>query len=74
MSWRIDDIDLEVLPVDSRLLGGDGDLALALLVTTVHDQLLAHLGLVVTEGIGLFQQPINKRRLTVVLALNHLNC
>jgi hypothetical protein len=42
-----------------------------LLITAVHNELLTHFSLVVTEGIALLQEPINKRRLSVVDVRNN---
>jgi hypothetical protein len=36
------------------------------LIARVHDKALAHLGLVITECVGLFEKAINKSRLAVV--------
>ena len=66
MPWGVDDVDLVITMIDRCLLGSDGDAALVLLIAGVHNQLLAHLGLVVTERLGLLQQPIDQRRLTMV--------
>jgi hypothetical protein len=57
----------------SRHLSGDGDTALFFLVTTVHDQILAHLSLVVAEGLGLLEQAIDKRSLAMVNVGNNSN-
>jgi hypothetical protein len=62
----VDDIDAVVAMLHGRDFGSDGDAALTLLITGVHDEFLAHLGLVVTEGVALFEEAINQRRLTVV--------
>ena len=63
---RVDDIDPVVAVLHGRNLGGDGDAAFAFLVAAVHDQILAHLGLVVTEGLRLLQQPVDQRRFAMV--------
>lgn len=74
VSWRIDDVDLVLAIVigivctivNARLLGRNGDAALVLLVARVHDELLAHLGLIVTKGIALFEQSVHHSRLAMV--------
>ena len=66
MARRVDDVDAVIAVLDGGDLGGDGNAALALLVAAVHDQVLAHFGLVVAEGLGLLEQAVDQRRLAVV--------
>ena len=64
MTRRIDNIDLDTLIVNGRILGKNGDAALALESARVHDALLDDL--VFAEGARLFEHLIDQRRLTVV--------
>ena len=64
MTGRIDNIDLDALIVNGRILGKNGDAALALEGARVHDALLDDL--VFAEGARLFEHLIDQRRLAVV--------
>ena len=64
VAGRVDDVDAHVLPHHRGRLGEDGDAALALEVVGVHHPLGD--ALVLAEGAGLLQQPIDQRRLAVV--------
>jgi hypothetical protein len=66
MAGRVDDVDPVIVVLDGRNLGGDGNSPLLLLVAAVHDQVLAHFGLVVAEGLRLLEQAVDQRRLAVV--------
>ncbi len=66
MARRVDDVHPVVAVLDGRDFGGDGDAPLFFLVAAVHDQLLAHLRLVVAEGLRLLHQAVDQRRLAVV--------
>ena len=48
-------IGLWLLVVNTRLLSGDGNTTLVLLVATIHNERLSHLGLVLAEGITLLK-------------------
>ena len=61
---RIDDIDLHAAIGDRRVLGDDGDAALALEVAPIHDA-LAHV-LVGAKDVALLKHPVHERRLAVV--------
>ena len=61
---RIDNVDLAAFKVDGRILGKDGDAALALQVVRIHHA-LGHL-LVGAEGAGLAQHGVNEGGLAVV--------
>ena len=60
----IDDIDAGVVPEQRGRLGQDGDAALALEIVGIHRPLGD--ALVVAEGAGLLQQPVDQRGLAVV--------
>ena len=60
----IDDIDLDALVVAGAVLGQNGDAALTLDVTAVHDT-LSH-SLIVAESAALAQQGVHQRGLAVV--------
>ena len=69
VAGRVDDVDLDLLldriaDGDGRVLGQDGDAALALQVVGVHDA-LGHL-LVVAEDVRLSEQAVDQRGLAVV--------
>ena len=64
VSWRIDDVDQEVVVMDGGVLGEDGDATLALQVGVVHDP-VGDL-LIGAERSALPQQAIDQRRLAVV--------
>jgi hypothetical protein len=64
MSGGIDDVDPIVPPAERRILGEDGDPALALQFVRVHDALDAPRALV--QGPGLLQQAVDERGLAVV--------
>ena len=64
MSRGIDDIDPIVPPAERRILGEDGDPALALQLVRVHDALDASCAL--AERPGLLQQAVDERGLAVV--------
>ena len=66
MARSVDNINLMIVVIDRGLLGGDSNTALVFLVTRVHNESLAHFGLIITEGIRLFQKCIHQRRFTVV--------
>ena len=61
---RVHDVDLHVLVVDGGVLGQNGDAALTLDVTAVHDT-LSH-SLIVAESAALAQQGVHQRGLAVV--------
>ena len=61
---RVDDVDAGVLPDERGHLGEDGDAALALEIVRIHGA-LGDL-LVVAEGAGLGQQPVDHGRLAMV--------
>jgi hypothetical protein len=60
----VDDVDAVVAVVDRRVLGEDGDAALALLVVGVHDAL--GVGAAAVEGAGLLQQAVDQGGLAMV--------
>ena len=64
MARRIDDVDEQVVIVDGRVLGQDGDAALALEVGIVH-RALGH-PLVGAERAALMQQRVDEGGLTVI--------
>ena len=64
VAGRVDDVDAGVLPEDRGRLGEDGDAALALEVVGIHGA-LGH-ALVLAEGAGLLQQPVDQRGLAMV--------
>ncbi len=55
VSWRINDIYAVIAMLHSCNFGSNGNAALTLLVATIHDQILAHFGLVVAKSLGLLQ-------------------
>jgi hypothetical protein len=61
---RVDDVQLHVTEMDSRVLGQDGDALFALQVHRVHDPLVDVL--VFTEDAGLPQHGVDERGLPVV--------
>ena len=66
MAWSINNVDFVTIVKDCSLFCGNRDATLVFLVHGVHDQSLGHFGLVVAEGVRLFQKSINKSRLAVV--------
>ena len=64
VAGRVDDVDLAAVEVDGRVLGQDGDAALALQLVRVHHA-VGHL-LVGAEGAGLAQHGVNQRGLAMV--------
>ncbi len=64
MARRIDDVDLAAFEDDGRVLGENGDAALALQFVRIHHA-FGHL-LVGAEGAGLAQHGVNQRGLAVV--------
>jgi len=60
----VDDVDLDAAPAKARILGQDGDAALAFEVARVHDP-LGDL-LVVAESAALPQHEVHERGLAVV--------
>ena len=71
MPRRIDYVDTVIAMLYRGHFGSDGNTTLFFLVTTVHDKLLAHFCLVVTEGFALFQETINQRSLAMINVRNH---
>ena len=61
---RVDDVDAGVLPCDRGRLGQDGDAALLFEIVGIHGALGD--ALVVAEGAGLLQQPVDQRGLAMV--------
>ena len=61
---RVHDVDLDVVVEDGRVLGEDGDAALALQLVGVHHAL--DVGLVGAKGAALVQHGIHQRGLAVV--------
>jgi len=61
---RVDDVDVDAVPVDRRALGKDGDPALLLEVVRVHRPLLD--ALVVAEGARLAKELVDKRGLAMI--------
>ena len=55
----IDEVYAVVAVLHSRDLGSDGNATLALLVATVHYEVLAHFCLVVAKGVALLEQTID---------------
>ena len=64
MARSIDDVDLDALVGAGAVLGQNGDAALTLDVTAVHDT-LCH-SLIVAESAALAQQGVHQRGLAVV--------
>ena len=64
VAGRVDDVDLAAVEVDGRVLGEDGDAALALELVRVHHA-LGHL-LVGAKGAGLAQHGVDERGLAMV--------
>ena len=64
MARRVDDVDARVLPDERGHLGEDGDAALALEVVRIHGA-LGDL-LVVAEGAGLGEQPVDQGGLAMI--------
>ena len=64
MAGGINNVDPCAFPFDRRVLGKNGDAALALDVVAVHRPFLG--GLIVAVNTGLFEQFVNKGRLAVV--------
>ena len=60
----VHDVDLDVFVGDRRVLGNDGDAALALQIHLVHDALGD--GLVGAEDAALLEHPVHQGRLAVV--------
>ncbi|CAB4908849.1 unannotated protein [freshwater metagenome] len=63
VAGRVDDRDRRVAPLDDRVLGEDGDPALALLVVRVHDAVGV---LAAVQGAGLTQHRVDEGGLPVV--------
>ena len=51
MPRRINNIDFVITIVHRRLLGGDGNTTLALLIARIHNQRLRHFRLIVAKRI-----------------------
>src|SRR5208282_1717210 len=64
VSGRVDDVDFHAAVEDGRVLGEDGDAALAFEIVGVHDALGD--GLVVAEGAALAEHGVDQRGLAVV--------
>src|SRR5437016_1428548 len=64
MAWRVDDIDAGVLPDERGDLGEDGDAALSFEVVRIHRPFGDFL--VVAEGAGLGQEPVDHGCLAVI--------
>ncbi len=64
VSRRVDDVDAGPLVGDRRVLGEDGDAALALLIVGVQGALSDHL--VVAEGAGIAEHRVHQRGLAMV--------
>ncbi len=64
VSRRIDDVDAVIAPGDRRVLGENGDAALALQIIRIHDPLLQVLARI--ERPGLPQQLIHERGFAVI--------
>ena len=64
MAGRVDDVDAGVLPDERGHLGEDGDAALALEIVRVHGA-LGDL-LIIAEGAGLGEQPVDHGGLAVI--------
>ena len=64
MAGRVDDVDAGVVPEDRGHLGQDGDAALALEIVGIH-RALGH-PLVLAEGAGLLQQPVDQGGLAMI--------
>src|ERR1035437_7519710 len=73
MSRGIDNINAVITMLYGRNLGGNGDAALFFLVATIHDQVLAHFGLVIAEGLRLLEQAVNQGCFAVVNVRNDGN-
>ena len=71
VSRCVDDVYAVVSVLDSRNFGRNSNAPLALLITTIHDEFLAHLGLVVPKCVGLLQQAIHERRFAMVNMRNN---
>ena len=71
MARRIDDVDLDVVVHDCRVLGQDRDTALTLDIAGVHDTLCNLL--IGTENVTLLEHCIDQRRLTMVDVGNNRN-
>ena len=61
---RVDDVDLVILVVNRRILGENGDTALALEIAGVHHAL--HHSLIFTIHAALLQHLVDQRRLAMV--------
>ena len=64
VAGRVDDVDAGAVPVDRGHLGENGDAAFALQVVGIH-RALRH-PLVLAEGAGLLQQPVDQSGLAMV--------
>src|SRR5690606_3367831 len=53
--------------------GGNCNTTLPLLITAIHDKLLAHLSLIISEGMRLLQKSINHGCLSMVHVSNNRN-
>ncbi len=54
MARGINNIDPIVAMLHGSNFGGNSNTAFLFLITTVHNEVLAHFGLVVTKSLGLF--------------------
>ena len=68
MPRGIDDVDVDTVVIDRRILGENGDAALFFDIARVHDALV-HL-LVRGKGAGLAEQLVDQRGFTVVNVSN----
>ena len=73
MARCVDNIDTVIAMRDGSYLGSNSNTPFALLITTVHDERLLHLGLVIAKCLGLLEQTIDQGRLTVVNVGNNCN-
>src|SRR5262249_3674088 len=68
VAGRIDDVDAVTVPVESRILGANCNSFFPFQIHRIHHAFLDFL--IGTEGTGLSQQLVHKRRLAVINELN----
>lgn len=73
MAGCVDNVNTVVVVLHRRHLRGNRNAALTLLVAAVHNERLTHFGLVIAEGLALFQQPIYQCCFPVVNMSNNCN-
>ena len=69
----IDNVDFVIVIEDRSLFCGNCNSPLMFLVHGIHNKRLRHFRLIIAKGVGLFQETINKRGLTMVNVSDNRN-